>query len=67
MLYAPLPTTNLHPRHQLGALKAIVGGSGHADAGASNDAAEDLLGTRAWRIDYDVGSLIGPSCLTPFF
>ena len=41
----------------LGALKAVVGGSGHANAGASDDVAKDLLGTRAWGIEYDVGPL----------
>ena len=41
----------------LGALKAVVGGSGHADAGASDDVAKDPFGTRAWGIEYDVGPL----------
>ena len=41
----------------LGALKAVVGGSGHENAGASDDVAKDLLGTRAWGIEYDVGPL----------
>ncbi len=35
----------LSESRDLGALKAVVGGSGHADAGASDDVAEDLLGT----------------------
>ena len=43
----------------LGALKAVVGGSGHANAGASDDVAKDLLGTRAWGIEYDVGPFTG--------
>ena len=41
----------------LGALKAVVGGSGHENAGASDDVAKDLLGTRAWGIEYNVGPL----------